>query len=57
MHKQAEGSISRGYKGNICTKCLVSNTGTIGQYMHKSTSSNNTGAMGSVSGAKTGCSR
>ena len=23
MRKQTEGSISRGYKGNMCTKCLV----------------------------------
>ena len=36
---------------------LGSYTGTIGQYMHKSTSSKNTDAMGSVGGAKTGCLR
>ena len=23
MRKQAEGSVSRGYKGNMCIKCLV----------------------------------
>ena len=32
MRNQAEGSISRGYKGNICTKCLGSYTGTAGQH-------------------------
>ena len=51
MHKQAEGSICRGYKGNMCTKCLGSYTGTAGQHMRKSNSSNNTSVMGSVSGA------
>ena len=42
MCKQAEGSIFRGCKGNMCTKCLGSYTGTSGQHMRKSTSSNNT---------------
>ena len=51
MCKQGEGSIFRGYRDNMCIKCLGSYTSTTGQHMRKSTSSNNTGAMGSIGGA------
>ena len=41
MRKQAECSVSGGYKGNMCTNVFGSSTGTAGQHMRKSTSSNN----------------
>ena len=34
MHKQAEVSNSRGYKGIMCTECLGSYTGTTGQHTY-----------------------
>ena len=58
MHKQAEGSVSRGYKGNMCIKCLVvvlvQQDNICAKVLLVIIA---TSAMGDVSGEQTGCLR